>query len=174
MWSKSSRSSRRMVGRSRPGCDGVAQTKIIENAVRQQRATELSRDFNRNIERMRAWDALACGHWGDKVHRFEAVEWESEVLPRGAKDLGTKGFFHPRGKGPPAELNRISSRPTAGWYSPSAFLSIQQREDLALLRWCHSSGGWEAGSRCWLGMLSGGPNLCIRFLGGDGPAPSHH
>lgn len=129
----------------RDAFSGATQTKIVEDAFREERAAETGAPFNRRVSGARSWATLAFGGPLAQKYRFGPISYRGEVVAPGYKDLPSSALFQSRPSEGSKELRQIVSAKRAAWHSPSPLAAMVEQEDLELLRHCSASGSWELG-----------------------------
>ena len=135
---------------------GVTATKIVEDAVREERVEE-GRVVNKKMSGQRAWNTLVTARLEETKYRFRAVPWSAQEITRGAKDRSTAGLFSPNAKSTPASFRDIvSAKSSPPYTSLSPSMSIAPSEDRALHKHLKQTDAMHAGKNSWLSVLGRG------------------
>ena len=141
---------------------GVGSTKVVEDGFQRERHAETQGSTSRGLSHARKWMVPLHTSVLDKVHRFESVGWEGEVLQAGWSKKNLKPLHIPRSKDcsiSASDITQGSERPR--WYSPSPQTFFGHIADLDMYLHCRESGFQDAGNS-WLSVLMSGKNLLVR------------
>ena len=142
----------------------VGGTKIVEDSFQRGRQEERE-GGNANLEMRpaRFYDKLLRSGLASELHKYKEVPWQSAVVPRGSKDLPTKGYFEPQARATSQELRSImSTAVTPSWYSPAPVNQCQQDADILLARHLQQIGRLDRADSSWLCTLFRGQRLLVR------------
>ena len=135
---------------------GVTATKIVEDAVREERVEE-GRVVNKKMSGQRAWNTLVTARLEETKYRFRAVPWSAQEITRGAKDRSTAGLCSPNAKSTPSSFRDIvSAKSSPPYTSLSPSMSIAPSEDRALHNHLKQTYAMHAGKNSWLSVLGRG------------------
>eukprot|EP00971_Amphidinium_carterae_P078983 1562765-Amphidinium_carterae.3 len=143
---------------------GVSATKIVEDSIRSQRMGEVSRNFRKQLSETRSWHQLVSGTVPGSLHRFKVANTDAVQIPPGLNESSLKAMSHLQPSLCSSFLReQITASKNTPWYSPGPSHAVVQREDAALLLYCHEKSAWDRAERFyWSSMLCNGPNLALR------------
>eukprot|EP00971_Amphidinium_carterae_P351154 6491942-Amphidinium_carterae.1 len=166
---------------------GITQTKVVEDGFNHARYVESSKNNRRNITSDHAYSAVIRSDVLGGRHRYASVEFEHEILPRGAVQSGRERLYTAETGNTPAEYKSIVSKQAqrnpwcrhvwsgivficsctdseleAPYYSPSAPMGVAPLEDCALLKFLAGEKKYEDAELSWLCVLASPGRMVMR------------